>query len=578
MPTSLPRACLALAAAAAVVGSCADDLTDPDRPQVVLLVSANVAASSVTAVVVEVSAPDLPAALVFNIPVANGIASGTIAVPAGSARSITMHAYDAAGIETHRGSVTTDIQPGANVAISLVLTPLAGDVPIDATLGTVTISVTPTGDTLTVGDSVALTARVVDSNGDPVAEPVGWATLDPAIATVARSSDSTGLVKTHDPGQTTIVVTFGGVGAAATIVVSPQPALQTVLTGLLFPIHVAAAPNDSARLFIVQRSGLIRVMRDGQVLPTPFLDIRSQVSLEGDFGLFSIAFHPDYAENGLFYVCYVRPDSTAVLERYQVSATDPDVADPLSAALILSVPEPFTNHNMNIAAFGPDGYLYVSLGDGGSQEDPLGNGQNLGTLHGKILRLDVDGGSPYAVPATNPFVDDPSALPEIWAYGLRNHWRMSFDRATGDLYIADNGQNLWEEIDVQPAASAGGENYGWKVMEGAHCFDPPTNCDQTGLVLPALEYPHTDGCSIIGGHVYRGSALPELVGRYFYADLCRGWVRSVRVTNGAVVDQRDHTASFGTRSSVVSFGQDARGELYIVEAGGTVYRIAPASP
>jgi hypothetical protein len=254
------------------------------------------------------------------------------------------------------------------------------------------------------------------------------------------------------------------------------------------------------------------------------------------------------------------------VERYRVSA-DPNVADPGSAKPILFVDQPYANHNGGLVVFGPDRKLYIGLGDGGSGGDPQGNGQNHGTLLGKLLRIDVDAGDPYAVPPDNPFVGTNGARGEVWAYGLRNPWRFAFDREAGRLYIADVGQSSREEVDVVPAAS-GGLNYGWNVMEGDECYGAGS-CNQAGLTLPVLAYSHADGCSITGGYVYRGQSIPALRGTYFYSDYCSGWLKSFRY-DGGVTEQRDWSIGLG---SVLSFGEDSAGELYVLTAGGTVYRL-----
>ncbi|MGE0161235.1 MAG: sorbosone dehydrogenase family protein, partial [Gemmatimonadales bacterium] len=306
----------------------------------------------------------------------------------------------------------------------------------------------------------------------------------------------------------------------------------------------------------------------------PFLDVADLVSGGGEQGLLGMAFHPDYGANGRFYVNYTDTLGHTQIVRYSVSA-DPDVADPGSALPISTVQQPYANHNGGMIAFGPnDGMLYVGMGDGGSGGDPHGHGQNRMTLLGDMLRLDVDGGTPYAIPADNPYVASLSIAPEIWASGLRNPWRFAFDRATGDLYIADVGQNAWEEVSFQPASSAGGENYGWNVMEGTHCYPVTAGCSQAGLTLPIHEYDHGDGCSIAGGYVYRGADFPALQGRYFFADLCSSWLRSFAVVGGVVRGLQDHTASAGPVSSIVSFGEDGLGELYVVSHGGAILRIA----
>ena len=349
-----------------------------------------------------------------------------------------------------------------------------------------------------------------------------------------------------------------------------EPILIEVADGLDFPVHLTSPPDDP-RLFVVEKLGAIRVIEDGQVLPTPFLDLRGEVSGGSEQGLLSVAFHPDYASNGRFFVDYTnRAGDTRVVE-YRVSA-DPARADPAPVRTILSVDQPFANHNGGLLVFGPDNMLYVGLGDGGSGGDPQGNGQDLGTLLGKILRIDVDAGTPYAIPPDNPFVGQAGARGEIWAFGLRNPWRFSFDRGSGELFIADVGQNDIEEVNARPG-SEGGVNYGWSVMEGSECFQDD-DCDGTGLALPVIEYDHGDGCSVTGGFVYRGNALPELQGHYFYSDFCSGFVRSFRLAGAAAVEERSRP-ELEPGGSVTSFGEDAEGELYLLIREGSVHRIAP---
>jgi glucose/arabinose dehydrogenase len=343
--------------------------------------------------------------------------------------------------------------------------------------------------------------------------------------------------------------------------------LVLVASGLESPVHLASPPGDP-RLFVVEQPGRIRIVRDGRVLERPFLDLVRDVGYGGERGLLSVAFHPHYRENGLFFVNYTDRSGDTRVERFRVSS-DPNVADPATRRLILHVAQPYANHNGGHVLFGPDGMLYVGMGDGGSAGDPHGHGQNRASLLGKLLRLDVDRGNPYAIPPDNPFARDPRFRGEIWAYGLRNPWRLGFDAAEGLLYIADVGQNRWEEIDIVGAAQAG-LNYGWNRMEGAHCFRTP-ECDRRGLVLPALEYGHGEGCSVTGGSVYRGRALRGLAGHYFYADFCSGWVRSFRWQGGRVTQHRQWGVKPG---EVQSFGTDATGELYVLSAGGRVYRLA----
>ncbi|HKE89848.1 MAG TPA: PQQ-dependent sugar dehydrogenase, partial [Gemmatimonadales bacterium] len=348
-------------------------------------------------------------------------------------------------------------------------------------------------------------------------------------------------------------------------------ALQLVTAGLTDPVFVTAPPGDTARLFVVEQTGLIRVVRHDSLLPAPFLDLSGHIAAGGERGLLSLAFHPGYAANGHFYVYYTNPVGDIRVVRYTVSAI-PEIADSTTGDTILKAfHETNDNHNGGLLLFGPDGKLYAGLGDGGAANDPPGNGQNLDTLLAKILRIDVDGGSPYAIPADNPFVGHAGERGEIWLYGLRNPWRFSFDRTTGDLYIGDVGQNLWEEVDVLSAGSPGGVNYGWNVMEGLHCFQA-ASCSQTGLALPVVEYGHSVGCAVTGGYVYRGSRIAALAGVYFYGDFCSGWVRSFRYAGGAATERRDWP-SLSVSGGLSSFGQDASGELYITSLSGSLFRI-----
>ena len=265
----------------------------------------------------------------------------------------------------------------------------------------------------------------------------------------------------------------------------PAVDLQPVVTGIDRPVAITNAGDGSGRLFITLRAGFVVIVGSQGLNSTPFLDISALTTTDIERGLLSIAFHPSYRTNGFFYVNYTNLNGDTVIARYHVSV-NPDVADPGSAAVLLTVPQPFANHNGGQLQVGPDGNLYIGMGDGGSGGDPLNNGQNLGTLLGKILRIDVDGAFPYAVPPNNPFLSTPGARPEIWAYGLRNPWRFSFDRQTGDIFIGDVGQDSFEEVDFQPAASAGGENYGWRLMEATHCFNPASNCNDGSLTLPVM--------------------------------------------------------------------------------------------
>jgi glucose/arabinose dehydrogenase len=362
----------------------------------------------------------------------------------------------------------------------------------------------------------------------------------------------------------------------AAVLAQAQPVanLEPVAHGLTNPVSITHAGD--ARLFITLQNGLIVIYDGTQVLPVPFLDVRSLVSAGGERGLLSVAFHPHYAQNGLFYINYTNTAGNTVVARYTVSPQDPNGANASSAVTLLTIAQPFANHNGGQLQFGPDGYLYIGMGDGGSGGDPGNRAQNLGELLGKMLRIDVDSASPYAIPASNPFRTTAGARPEIWAFGLRNPWRFSFDRATSDLWIADVGQGTWEEIDVQPAGSAGGENYGWRRMEGTHCFNPATNCNTGTMVLPVVEYDHGVGCSVTGGYVYRGARYPRLAGTYVYGDFCSGTIwGATRSASGTVTSRVLYQAPF----DISTFGEDAAGELYVAAySTGTLFHIVDSVP
>ncbi len=353
--------------------------------------------------------------------------------------------------------------------------------------------------------------------------------------------------------------------------------LQEVATGLFEPLYLTA-PSRDARLFIIEQPGLIRIVQDGVLLPAPFLDVEGIVQDAGnEQGLLGMAFHPDYATNGRFFINYTgrAPNGATVIAEYTVSS-DANVANTTGITL-MTINQPEGNHNGGMITFGNDGYLYIGTGDGGGGGDQhglIGNGQNLNTLLGKILRIDVDS-SPYAIPADNPF-SGASGMPEIWAYGLRNPWRFSFDTANGDIYIADVGQNAIEEVNVQ-AGDAAGLNYGWRIMEASDCFNPANNCDQTGLVLPTHEYPQTQGRrSITGGYVYRGVCLPDIAGRYFFGDYVGEQIYTFEYQGGAAINLEDLTSDIDPGSVIAgltSFGTDGFGELYVVSRDGKIYKV-----
>lgn len=361
------------------------------------------------------------------------------------------------------------------------------------------------------------------------------------------------------------------------VTATPTPTLspdnyrwQLIAEGFEHPIFLTHAGDGSGRLFVAEQSGKIRVIQNGEILSEPFLDLTG-LAVENAFerGLLGLAFHPDYAHNGRFFVNYTDANGNTVIARYSIAA-DPNRADPASAEVLLQINQPYPNHNGGDIAFGPEGYLYIGLGDGGSAGDPQGNGQNLDTLLGKLLRIDVNV-EPYAVPGDNPFANSAEARPQIWAYGLRNPWRFSFDRATGDLYIGDVGQGEWEEINFQPADSAGGENYGWVNYEGNHKYGGGSS---DGLVFPVAEYSHAEGgCSVTGGYVYRGPALPELNGVYFFGDYCSGQIWTLlRAADGTW----KRTLLMDEAFNISSFGEDEAGELYLVDHTGAVYQLVAA--
>jgi len=323
------------------------------------------------------------------------------------------------------------------------------------------------------------------------------------------------------------------------------------------------------RIFILEQPGRIRILRSGSLSQAPFLDLTSKVEDGGEEGLLGLAFHPGFAQNQRLFVNYTRRVSgqlQSVTSEFPASPTNPDFVDPATERILLTVNKSFGNHNGGQIAFGPDGLLYIGLGDGGGQGDPEGNGQNSNVLFGKILRINVDSGTPYGIPADNPFANG-GGRPEIFALGFRNPWRFSFDQPTGRLFVGDVGEKTREEVDI---VTRGG-NFGWNRMEGTVCFEPPTGCDQTGLTLPIHDYGRSDGGTIIGGFVYRGSAIPSLAGAYVFGDFLSGRVWALRESGGSWT--RSDLLSTGL--SISSFGQDSAGELYILDYGGRLLKIAP---
>jgi glucose/arabinose dehydrogenase len=366
---------------------------------------------------------------------------------------------------------------------------------------------------------------------------------------------------------------------------APDPAnvvLEPVADGFSYPLYLTYAPDGSGRLFVLQQTGEILILQDGETLPTPFLDLSDQVSQDilngySERGLLGIAFHPDYANNGLFFVNYTDQNGgTTHVARFRVSAEDPNVADDASEETLMTIQQPFPNHNGGQMAFGPDGYLYISVGDGGSADDPRETGQDPSDLLGSLLRIDVnveENGNLYGIPEDNPVSSNSEFAPEVWAYGLRNVWRFSFDRATDDLYVADVGQNVWEEVNLIPAGTPGGMNFGWDDFEGSHPFEAQTAPE--GMIYPFAEYEHgSAGCSVTGGYVYRGAAVSELDGVYLFGDYCSGYIWA---------SYRDSSDTWQTNMflepgfQISSFGEDENGEIYVIDYGGQILRfVAPS--
>lgn len=393
----------------------------------------------------------------------------------------------------------------------------------------------------------------------PISQP---ATITPTLAASATStiaiSDPTG---TPEGGSTPIATSPPDASSF------PDPSSlrwTLIIEGLNRPVDLQHAGDG--RLFIVEQAGIIHVLKDGVFQQQPMLDIRQRVgSIGSEQGLLGLAFHPRFTSNGFFYINYTDRDGDTVIARYRMDPAN-DQADPASELILLRIPQPYANHNGGGLAFGPDGYLYIATGDGGSGGDPLNSGQRLDTLLGKLLRLDVDNGVPYAVPDDNPF-NNGEDLPEIWAYGLRNPWRFTFDRSTGELYIGDVGQNLWEEVDYLPAGSPGGANFGWNPREGSHDY---AGSEGLQLTDPVAEYDHDAGCSVTGGVVIRDPVLIDWQGIYLYGDFCTGTIW------GLLRDGQGDWQSmqlFSTDFRIASFGEDSSGGVYVVDLLGSVYQL-----
>jgi glucose/arabinose dehydrogenase len=373
-------------------------------------------------------------------------------------------------------------------------------------------------------------------------------------------------------------------GCSDSTTAPPPPPIPTALqlvpvdSGFDFSIFLAAPPGDTTRLLVVERGGRILLRKHGVRQDSAFLNLTGLTGLGHEYGVYSIAFHPQYAANRRLFAYYVDNNGDTRVAEFRADASF-DHADPTPVRIILAQPQSATADLYGgQIAFGPDSKLYIGLGDGVGGGDPLSQSQDSTSLLGKMLRVDVDSGDPYSIPPDNPYVGRPGWRPEIWQLGLRNPWRWSFDRKTGDEWIGDVGQSNWEEIDFvpNPVAGGGGQNFGWPRMEGDACYQPATGCQSPGLVLPVWEYFHSPACAVMGGYVYRGTAHPTLDGTYFYGDYCGGWVRTLRFEGGALVEPYPALASPLINDNPVSFGEDAAGEVYVVMASGRIYRIEPA--
>jgi glucose/arabinose dehydrogenase len=354
---------------------------------------------------------------------------------------------------------------------------------------------------------------------------------------------------------------------------------DSVVGGLDAPLAIVNAGDGSGRLFVAQQGGQIRIVRGGTLVAAPFLDIADRITSGGERGLLGVAFHPKFPQDPRVFVDYTDTNGDTRVSAFRVDPANPDRIDPATEQRLLFVKQPFANHNGGVVVFGPDGYLYIGMGDGGSGGDPQGNGQSLQTLLGKVLRIDIattSGNRAYGIPPDNPYADGADGRqPEIWLYGLRNPWRMSFDRLTHDLWIGDVGQSAWEEIDVQRAGAPAGTNFGWNVMEGSHCFQPPQGCQTAGLTLPQTEYGHDQGCTVIGGNVYRGTMQTALIGGYLFADYCSGRAWAI---NPATDGLRPPTLVAETKHNFTSFGEDESGELFATDiSAGTLLRVTATS-
>ena len=443
---------------------------------------------------------------------------------------------------------------------------------------TTTGSLAVTIGTLPAGSNGAVHITGPGSFVQDVTQSTTLTALVPGAYTLSAGSITVnGATWTPAPASQTVSVAAGATANAAIVYSNGALALAAVEVATAVSPVFLTAPDGDPRQFVVERAGRIRILQNGAFLTQPFLDISARVFTGGEGGLLSIAFDPRYAANGYVYLYFIDTDQNIVIQRFTRGA-NANLLDPTSGLVIIRIPHPnFTNHFGGLVAFGADGFLYLGTGDGGGAGDPAGNAQNLNVLLGKLLRLDVSAASvltPYAIPASNPYVGQSGKRGELWASGLRNPWRYTFDGSLA--IIADVGQDQREEVDIA-AASTGGLNYGWNITEGTACYNAAT-CNRAGLTAPAFDYEHgtnaVNGCSITGGFVYRGAALPELAGRYFYSDYCTGFLKSVvpNTAGGGVTEQRDWGIT--GLGNIVSFGRDGSGELYLLAGSGKIYRIA----
>ena len=556
------RAVAALLGTLVVLGSCADDPVGPSQGSLIVTITGlpegTPADVAVYAPCVEFCAAD------FGPPIEVLTRTDTLSALVPGRYQIVAHIVDVGGARyvPVPSAHALDV-PASNQSATATVTYILG-----ATELAVTIAGLPTG----LNAAVSVTGPGGYSRTLATGELLtGLAAGTYTIAAAPVTTDNGTSWRSPVPTTQTIALVSGGSAAARVDYSTFAIGLEPVATGLFQPVHLTAPAGD-ARLFIVEQPGRIRIVKAGQLLTTPFLDISAHVNCCGEEGLLSVAFDPNHATTGYFWVYFTGRDGNLAIRRFHATPSS-DVAD-TDSLVVLNIPHPtYTNHNGGMMMFGPDGMLYIAVGDGGGGGDPFAAGQNLNTLLGKLLRIDVRT-APYLIPANNPFVGQTNRRGEIWAYGLRNPWRFDLDPAAGaagnaNVYIADVGQARFEEINVAFSNPAG-VNYGWNIMEGLECY-VGTTCDRTGLHLPVVSYGHTLGCSITGGYVYRGTQIPELAGEYFYSDYCRGWISSLKGSTAAELRTRQWTtASVG---NVTSFGEDGAGELYVVTAVGTIYRI-----